>query len=103
MQGVENKCGPQWYEWTGNAGVGIISTKLYTNDLYKCGRLDFGNCWDKGVVVVYLDGQKVGGANRNTPNKIIEFPILHDSLLELRDEGANSVIKFNKFEMISCT
>ena len=102
-QGVDSRCGPQWYGWTGGAGVGTISTKLYPSSMKKCGRLYFGNCWNAGVVKAYMDGKLIGEASPNVHNKIIEFPILHDSLLELRDEGANSVIKFTKFDMVSCS
>ena len=33
----------------------------------------------------------------------MEFPILKDGELKIRDEGANSVIKFTKFELVECT
>ena len=68
-----------------------------------CGRLDFGNCWDTGVVRVYLEGVLIGRATANTPSKKITFPLPEDSLLEIKDEGANSVIKFNHFEMVECS
>ena len=70
----------------------------------KCGRLDFGNCWDTaGTVRVYLDGQLVGEAYEDTLSKTIEFPIVKDSLLEIRDEGPSSIIRFNHFEMVECS
>ena len=52
---------------------------------------------------VYLDGQLVGEAYANRPSKIIEFPIVEDSLLEIKDEGPSSIIKFNHFEMVKCS
>ena len=101
-QVVENICGPNWYGWTASDSVGTISTTLYKDENLKCGRLDFGNCWTSGAVTVYLNGELIGKANANTPSKIIEFPILTDSQLEILDEGLDSVIRFNKFEMVSC-
>ena len=101
FQNVDSKCGPQWYGWSGNANVGTISTTLSKST--KCGQLDFGNCWDSGMVRVYLQGKLIGEAGPNTPSKTIQFPIPEDSLLELKDEGQNSVIKFNGFEMKVCT
>ena len=52
---------------------------------------------------VYLDGQLVGEAYGNRPSKIIEFPIVEDSLLEIKDEGPASIIRFNHFEMVECS
>ena len=55
------------------------------------------------MVRAYLDGELVGQAGANTPSKIIEFPIVQKSHLELRDEGQNSVIKFTNFQMVPCS
>ena len=52
---------------------------------------------------VYLDGQLVGVAFRNRPSKIIEFPIVENSLLKIKDEGPGSIIKINHFEMVKCS
>ena len=51
----------------------------------------------------YLTGKLIGEAGPNTPSRIIEFVIPEDSLLEIKDEGANSVIKFTNFEMVDCS
>ena len=100
-QDVDDACGPQWYGWSPNADVGSISTTLYKSS--KCGKLDFGNCWNKGTVKTYLAGKLIGEAGPNTPSQIIEFVIPEDSQLEIKDEGANSVIKFTNFEMVDCS
>ena len=44
----------------------------------------------------------IGEASANTPSLTIEFPVLADSQLEIREEGTNAIIKFNHFEMIAC-
>ena len=99
---MENACGPQWYGWSPTTDVGSVSTTLYKS--YKCGKLDFGNCWHAdGTVRAYLSGKLIGEAGPNTPSRIIEFAIPEDSLLEIKDEGANSVIKFTNFEMVDCS
>ena len=98
---MENACGPQWYGWNGHSDIGSISTTLYKSS--KCGKLDFGNCWDTGTVRVYLAGKLIGEAGPNTPRRLIEFAIPENSLLEIKDEGANSVIKFTSFEMVDCS
>ena len=98
---MENACGPQWYGWNGNSAVGSISTTLFKSS--KCGKLDFGNCWNTGTVRAYLAGKLIGEAGPNTPRRLIEFAIPENSLLEFKDEGENSVIKFTNFEMVDCT
>ena len=81
--------------------MGTVSTQLHKTT--KCGKLDFGNCWSGGVVKAYFDDKLIGEAPPNTPNRVVEFPILKDGELKIRDEGANSVIKFTKFELVECT
>ena len=100
---VRTKCGPegQWFGYTGGSGVGTVSTKLQKSDY--CGKIDFGNCWDAGVVKVYFDDKVIGEAQPNTLNKVVTFPIPKDGELKIRDEGANSVIRFTKFELVECT
>ena len=80
--------------------MGTVSTKLHKST--HCGKLDFGNCWDAGVVKAYFDDKLIGEAQPNTPNRIVEFHIPKDGELKIRDEGANSVIKFTKFELVEC-
>ena len=81
--------------------MGTVSTKLHKTT--KCGKLEFGNCWNAGVVRAYFDHQMIGEAQPNTPNRVVEFSIPKDGELKIRDEGANSVIKFTKFELVECT
>ena len=93
---------PLRFGWSHGSTLGFISTNL-KKDSNKCGRLDFGNCWHNGKVGVYLNGELISEAERNTPRKIVEFPIKYDSMLEIRDHGpGNSVIKITKFEMVPC-
>jgi hypothetical protein len=61
------------------------------------GILDFGNCWNQGIVKVYLNGNEIGAADKNTPSKTITFEYTDGAELEIFDEGANSIIQFNQF------
>ena len=61
------------------------------------GILDFGNCWTQGIVKVFLNGNEVGYADKNTPSKTITFEYTDGAELKICDEGANSVIQFNQF------
>ena len=99
--GARNKCGPQWFGWKGGSGVGSVSTMLHKS--MHCGKIDFGNCWNAGVVKAYFDDKLIGEAQPNTPNKVVEFPIPKDGELKIRDEGAYSIIKYTKFELVECT
>ena len=91
----------KWYGWNPAESVGSISTVLACGGY---GKLDFGNCWNNdGTVRAYLAGKLIGEAGPNTPSQIIEFAIPENSLLEIKDEGANSVIKFTNFEMMDCS
>ena len=98
---VRKICGPQWFGWQSGSGVGTVSTILHKSPY--CGKLDFGNCWSKGVVKAYFDDKLIGEAQPNNHNKVVEFPIPKDGELKIRDEGANSVIRFTKFELVECT
>ena len=100
-QAVDDKCRPQWYGWSEDAIIGSISTTLYKS--YKCGKLDFGNCWINGIVKAYLAGELIGEAGPDTPSQIINFAIPENSKLEFTDEGTHSVIQFTNFEMVDCT
>ena len=88
--------GNNWFGWSDHAGVGTISTRLQRNGEAT---LDFGNCWDAGKVVVYLNDIAIASAEKNTPTKTVSFNFDHGDILKLRDEGANSVISLNGLTM----
>ena len=98
---VYEQCGNghAWYGWSGGANVGSISTILKGNGRAK---LNFGNCWNTGIVKVYLDDIEIGSADNNVPSKDIEFDFQQGNVLKLRDEGPNSVIQLNSLEVIEC-
>ena len=91
--------GQAWYGWSSSADVGSISTILKGNGRAK---LNFGNCWDTGIVKVYLNDIEIGSADNNVPSKDIEFDFQQGNVLMLRDEGPNSVIQLNSLEVIEC-
>jgi len=91
---VAAKCrrGTNWFGWSGHARVGTVSTTLLGDGEAT---LDFGNCWDQGVVKVYLNDKVVASAHKNTPSKTVSFNFHHGDFLRLRDEGRNSIIAIN--------
>ena len=88
-----------WHGFHGDNAIGSIKTTLH-----GCGsaQLDFGNCYRKGITQVKLNGELIGEASSNTPNKVIEFDFKAGAILKLRDEGGNSVIQFTKFTILNC-
>ena len=46
---------------------------------------------------MYLNGNEIGAADKNTPSKTITFEYTDGAELEIFDEGANSIIQFNQF------
>ena len=93
-----SKCrrGNNWFGFDHGAGVGTISTVLPG---YGEATLDFGNCWDRGEVKVYLNDKIIASAQTNTPTKTVSFNFQDGDILKLKDEGANSVIALNGISM----
>ena len=93
----EANCGKglKWYGWNPAESVGSISTVLSCGGY---GRLDFGNCWNDGVVVAYLNDKVLQKAYPNTPSQpTFWFYFKHGDRLALYDEGDGSIIQFNQF------
>ena len=44
---LDSVCGPEWYGWWESNGYSHISTIVYANEMKKCGKLNFGNCWSE--------------------------------------------------------
>jgi len=65
------------------------------------GRLDFGNCWETGIVRVLLNGTEIASASANTPSITIEFDFTNRGALELVEESIG-IIQFNQFEVLLC-
>jgi hypothetical protein len=90
-------CG-NWYCWNDGLPEGSIQTELVGNGR---GRLDFGNCWETGIVRVLLNGTEIASASSNTPSTIIEFDFSNGEALELVEESIG-IIQFNQFEVLLC-
>ena len=92
-----SSCG-NWYCWNDGLPEGSIQTELVGNGR---GRLDFGNCWETGIVRVLLNGTEIASASSNTPSTIIEFVFSNGEALELVEESIG-IIQFNQFEVLLC-
>ena len=96
--GVIARCGggANWFGWSAGNNVGSISITLTTSGIAT---LDFCNCWNAGVVNVYLDEAKIHSAKPNTPSKMVEFAVQAGAKLELKDEGGNAVVNLRSFKI----
>ena len=88
-----------WYCYNNWEIDGSIQTELVGNGR---GRLDFGNCWETGIVRVLLNGTEIASASANTPSITIEFDFTNREALELVEESIG-IIQFNQFEVLLCT
>ena len=91
---VGKKCGSQakWYGWSAHSHVGTLSATLKgTGEV----TIDFGNCWDAGVVKVYLDAKVVGAALAGTNGVKATFSFTPGQVLKIKEESGNAVISLN--------
>lgn len=90
---VRKKChtGWNWYGWSGNERVGTMSAMLFGEGKVT---VNFGNCWDAGVVNVYKNGQKIASAGPGITTSVT-FDFVARTKLELKDEEGNAVIQLN--------
>ena len=63
--------------------------------------LSFGNCWAFGIVKVYLDDNEIASAGP-VSHKTVIFDFQEGAVLSIRDEGANSIIQIDRFEILTC-
>ena len=92
---------PNWYCYNTNDlhQNGSIKTTLSGNGRAK---LDFGNCWNGGVVKVFLNNTEIALAPGNTKSKKIEFDYTDGNELKFVEEDT-AIIMFNSFEVLNCT
>ena len=65
------QCGPStWYGYKYGPAVGSISTILADSGQAV---VDFGNCYQHGIVVVRLNNKTIGYASESTLSKEISF------------------------------
>ena len=92
-----------WYGWgyyhqTSVDFDGSISTTFSGNGRAE---LDFGNCFYKGTVYVYLDGNEIASASKETPNVKVEFYFNDESILKITEVDIG-IIQLNSLHIIQC-
>ena len=91
---VATRCGLQakWIGWSQATQVGTLSATLKGTGQVT---VDFGNCWDAGTVKLYLDDNLISTAPVGSKSVVTTLSFTTDSVLKLRDEDGNSVIRLN--------
>ena len=89
---------PNWHVYESGSPSCYIKTTLNGSGHAK---IDFGNCFNDGVVKVFLDGNEIASAGGDEFNVVKEFDYTDGSELKLMETG-NGVISFNSFEVLTC-
>ena len=90
------QCGMDtWFGYNHGRSVGSVQTMFHGTGKAV---LNFGNCYQSGRVIVYLNGREISGANKNTPRKEVEFQYSKGDILRI-DEVLVAIIKLNSLEL----
>ena len=94
-----NKCGKYktWYGYSNGKKVGSIHVALLGSGNAN---LNFGNCYNRGLVKVLLNGKELSQASANTPEKTISFRYNHRNILTVKEINT-AIIKMNSLKF-SC-
>ena len=82
-----------YHAWAAENHVGVISRSMQGTGTAT---LTFGNCWNAGVVNVYLGSTLIATAQPNTNSETVTFDFTNGQLLELKDESGNAVVSMTK-------
>ena len=87
--------GSSWWGWANYEAVGQLNVIA---PMTTTARIDVGNCWNEGVVKVYVAGVQVLAAEVGEGSKVISFPVTAGDEISIRDEGENSVMRLNSLQ-----
>ena len=88
-------CGGTGTWYCSGSAMGSITTKFKGSGLAT---LDFGNCYKKGIVVVFLNGGRKSTANANVKSKRIIFEFSTGDELKIIEKGSG-IIKLNSLNV----
>jgi len=91
---VKAACAPNWlwFGWSSSTSVGTLSATLLGTGTAT---INFGNCWNQGIVRFYKNDQKLASAPVGRKSVTFQFDYTNGDVIKLKDEGANSVISLN--------
>jgi len=90
------QCGDagSWTAFTGSTAVGSMSYTFSGEGTFK---LTFSNCFNQGYVPVLYNGTEIGRSTTENDVQMVEQAYENGTVLELRDEGENSVVRILEF------
>ena len=86
-----------WYGFVSGPPNLSISTVL---NGYGVATLEYGNCFTKGRVVVYLNDVEISSAGKNSEEKV-EFAFHDQDVLKIVEENV-AIIQYNDFYVVNC-
>ena len=90
------QCGMDtWFGYNYGRLVGSVQTTFQGTGKAV---LNFGNCYQSGRVIVYLNGKEISRAHGKTPRKEVEFQYSKGDLLRI-EEVHVAIIKLNSLEL----
>lgn len=86
-----NRCAQGFHGWAGDYNVGTFTLTFKGNGYAT---IDYGNCWDKGRVKLYVNSRWRDEASTSSSNwnKVYSFAFAKGDTMQLKDEGENSVV-----------
>ena len=87
--------GKRWFGYNYDSGGSVNTT------LFGCGNasLNFGNCYESGKVLAYLNGIELGSVT-GLKNKTIDFGFMDGDSIEIQENGG--IILLNNFVQNPC-
>ena len=90
-----DQCGGEtWYGWTTNTPVGSAHTVLTGSGQAV---VNFGNCYNSGVVTLFLNDEVISSAEGDVKNKVVKFPFSSGGVLKITEHLA--IMKLNSLEI----
>ena len=92
------QCGNDtWFGYRYGYPIGVVKLEMLESGNAT---LNFGYCYPRGQVIVYLNDVEIAAANANTPKQEIAFKYSKEDSLKIKEVGM-AIIKLNSFN-ISC-
>ena len=89
-------CGKEtWFGYNPGSSVGSVKTRFLGNG---AATLNFGNCYNRGRVKVYLNDKEISIAYKNTLKKEVTFEYFQGDRLSIK-EFSSAIIKLNSLTL----
>ena len=90
------QCGNKtWFGYNYGSSIGSLSTRFHGNGTAT---LNFGNCYRRGLVIVYLNGIEISRAHRNTLKMETNFEYSKGDVLSIKEFDV-AIIKLNSLKL----